>query len=246
MSGLLRPVGPETAQIYWVRRAVVLGATMVLAVAVALIISGTSSGLAVQANPSPPTAGYPVPSSASPSSMQAPMSTPAEVESSTSAVSTPAPKAAARKASTKKTNRSGTVDCSADELRPTLSGKQRLEPKKPNTFQLSLINGSDQTCMARVTKKNFELTIDSGSDRIWSTADCPSAVKSISRKLRAEHAVAWSLTWNGKRSKPDCKSARKMLRPGRYVATAQLVRRHRPTGRCGARGTPDDRGGVKG
>ena len=223
MSGLLRPVGPETAQIYWVRRAVVLGATTVLAVAVALIISGTSSGLAVQANPSPATAGYPVPSSASPTSLQAPMGTPAAVESSTSAVSTPAPKAAARKASTKKTNRSGTVDCSADELRPTLTGKQRTEPKKPNTFQLSLINGSGQTCMVRVTKKNFELTIDSGSDRIWSTADCPSAVNSISRKLRAEHAVAWSLTWNGKRSKPDCKSARKMLRPGRYVATAQLA-----------------------
>ena len=223
MSGLLRPVGPETAHIYWIRRAVVLGATMVLAVAVALIISGTSSGLAVQANPSAPTAGYPVPSSASPSSMQTPMSTPAAVESSTSAVSTPAPKAAMRKASTKKANRSGTVDCSADELRPTLTGKQRLKPKKPNTFQLSLINGSDQTCMAKVTKKNFELTIDAGSDRIWSTADCASAVKSISRKLRAEHAVAWSLTWNGKRSKPDCKSARKMLRPGRYVATAQLA-----------------------
>ena len=115
------------------------------------------------------------------------------------------------------------MDCSADELRLTLTGKQRTEPKKPSTFQLSLINGSDQTCMARVTRKTFELTIDSGSDRIWSTADCPSAVKSISRKLRAEHAVAWSLTWNGKRSKPDCKSARKMLRPGRYVATAQLA-----------------------
>ena len=32
-----------------------------------------------------------------------------------------------------------------------------------------------------------------------------------------------NLTWNGKRSKPDCKSARKALRPGRYVATAQLA-----------------------
>ncbi len=36
MSGLLRPVGPEAAQTYWVRRGLVLGATMVLAVAVAV------------------------------------------------------------------------------------------------------------------------------------------------------------------------------------------------------------------
>jgi hypothetical protein len=88
---------------------------------------------------------------------------------------------------------------------------------------LSLINGSDKTCMARVTKKNFEFAIDSGSDRIWSTADCPSTIKPIRRKLASEHAVAWSLTWDGKRSKPDCKSGRKALRPGAYVATAQLA-----------------------
>jgi hypothetical protein len=108
------------------------------------------------------------------------------------------------------------------ELRPTLTGKQRLAPKKRNTFQLSLINGSEQTCMARVTKTNFELKIYSGSDRIWSTADCPSVIKPISRKLGSEHAVAWTLTWDGKRSKPDCRSAREAPRPGKYVATAQL------------------------
>jgi hypothetical protein len=222
MSGLLRPVGPETAQIYWARRVLVFGATMVLAVAVTLIINGTSSGLAVQANPSPPAAGYPVADSASPSSTQTVMPTPAAVESSASVTSTPALKAATQSASTKKTARSGPDDCPAEELRPTLTGKQRLAPKKHNTFQLSLINGSDETCRARVTNKNFELTIYSGSDRIWSTADCPSTIKPISRKLSAEHAVAWSLTWDGKRSKPDCKSAREVPRPGAYVATAQL------------------------
>ena len=223
MSGLLRPVGPETASTYWVRRVLVFGATMVLAVAVALIVNGTSSGSAIRTNPSPSTAGYTVPSSAPPSWMQTAMPTAAPTESSASATSTPTPQATTRKASTKKTDRSGSPDCSGEDLRPTLTGKQRLALTKPNTFQLSLINGSDQTCMARVTRKNFTLTIDSGSDRIWSTADCPSVIKPISRKLGAEHAVAWSLTWDGKRSKPDCKSARKAPRPGTYVATAKLA-----------------------
>ena len=222
MSGLLRPVGPETASTYWVRRALVFGATMVLAVAVALIISGTSSGSAIRTNPSPPTAGYAVSSSATPSWMQTDMPT-AAVESSASATSMPAPEPTTRRASTKKSDRNGSPDCSGEDLRPTLTGKQRLALKKRNTFQLSLINGSDQTCTARVTRKNFTLTIDSGSDRIWSTADCPSVIKPISRKLGAEHAVAWSLTWDGKRSKPDCKLARKVTRPGTYVATAKLA-----------------------
>jgi hypothetical protein len=224
MSGLLRPVGPETSQTYWVRRALVFGATMVPAVAVVLIISGTSSGSPVRSNPSPPTVGFSLPASPSSSSTQPTMSTPLAVAPSASATSmSPTPAATKRKASTKKSDGRGPVDCPAEELRPTLTGKQRLAPKKPNTFQLSLINGSDKTCMARVTKKKFEFAINSGSDRIWSTADCPSIIKPISRKLGSEHAVAWSLTWDGKRSKPDCKSGHKALRPGTYVATAQLA-----------------------
>jgi hypothetical protein len=220
MSGLLRPVGPETKQTYWARRALVFGAMMVLAVAVTLIINGTTSGSAIRSSP---TAAYSVPISASPSSTETAISAPVAVGPSASATSTgPAPEATERKASTKKTDGRGLLDCSAEELRPTLTGKQRLVPKKRNTFQLSLINGSDQTCMARVTPTNFELKIYSGSDRIWSTADCPSVIKPISRKLGSEHAVAWTLTWDGKRSKPDCRSAREAPRPGKYVATAQF------------------------
>ena len=51
MSGLLRPIGPEPAQIYWARRALVFGAAMVLAIACALIIKGASSGSAAQQDP---------------------------------------------------------------------------------------------------------------------------------------------------------------------------------------------------
>jgi hypothetical protein len=213
MSGLLHPVGPESAQTYWARRVLVFGAATVLAGAVMLIISGTSSGLATQ--PEPPAAGSvsgaAATSSASPSGLDTAMPTPSTVDFSASPTPT---------ASTEENGSS--VDCQAEELRPTLTGKQRLAPKERNTFHLSLINGSDHTCTARVTRKNFELTISSGSDRIWSTDDCRSALDEISRKLGSEHAVAWSLTWDGKRSKSNCRSARETLRPGTYVATARL------------------------
>ena len=85
-----------------------------------------------------------------------------------------------------------------------------------------MINGSDQTCIARVTRKNFELKIYSGNDRIWSTADCRSVDQADQPQARPEHAVAWSLTWDGKRSKSNCKSPRRAARPGTYLATAQL------------------------
>jgi hypothetical protein len=223
MSGLLRPVGPEAAQTYWARRGLVLGATMVLAIAVLLIISGANIGSAVQANPPPSTAGSGMPTSESPSSIPTAMWTPSVVNASVATSSaSPELQASTRTASTKKTHQGRPVDCPAEELRQTLTGKQRLALKRPATFQLSLINGSDQTCIARVTRKNFELRINSGNDRIWSTADCGSIIMPISHELGSEHAVAWSLTWDGKRSKSDCRSAHEALRPGTYLVTAQL------------------------
>jgi hypothetical protein len=223
MSGLIRPVGPEGAQTYWARRGLVLGATVVLASAVLLIISGASIGSAVHANPSPSIAGYAMPSSASPSPLATAVRTPSAVDPSAATASAgPVSTATTRGASTRATQKSGTKYCQAEELRPTLTGKLRLALRRPTTFQLSLINGSDQTCIARVTRQNFELAINSGKDRIWSTADCRSIIKPISSKLGSEHAVAWSLTWDGKRSKSDCRSAPEALRPGSYLVTAQL------------------------
>ena len=223
MSGLLRPVGPETASTYWVRRALVFGATMVLAVAVALIISGTSSGSAIERIRRPKPPGFRCRAQPHQAGSKQPCQQRRRSSPPLQRRRRQHRKATTRKAATKKSDRGGSLDCSGEDLRQTLTGKQRLALKKPNTFQLSLINGSDQTCMARVTRKNFTLTIHSGNDRIWSTADCPSVIKPISRKLGAEHAVAWSLTWDGKRSKPDCKSARKVTHPGTYVATAKLA-----------------------
>ena len=88
---------------------------------------------------------------------------------------------------------------------------------------LSLINGSGQTCTATVNPDNFELRINSGSDRIWSTKDCATIVKPLTRTLKAEQAMAWKLTWNGRRSRAGCKSRPEIPRPGTYYATAQLA-----------------------
>jgi hypothetical protein len=126
------------------------------------------------------------------------------------------------KASARKTQKGTTQSCAPNELRTTLTGKQRIVAKHRTTFQLSLINGSAQTCTSRVTSKNFELKINYRNAQIWTTNDCPSMIKPISRNLAAEHAMAWSLTWDGKGSKSECKSASQALRPGSYVATAQL------------------------
>lgn len=221
MSGVLHPVGPQSVRTYWARRGLVFAATTIFVLALALIIGGPGSGSA--ATPSPASADSASSAAASPSAVETSAPTPSVVDISASA--TPKPSATKNrklKASIRKPQQAAPASCTTKELRPTLTAKRRIVPKHPTTFQLSLINGSAQTCVARVTRKNFQLKINSGSDRIWSTDDCPSMIKTVSRKLRSEHAVAWSLTWNGKRSKSRCKSASQSLHPGRYVATAQL------------------------
>jgi hypothetical protein len=223
MIGLVHPVGPETAGTYWTRRGFVIGATVVLAIALVLTIGGTSSGSAAQASPSTPASAYPVPSATSPNPLQTAPPTPSVVDFSSTSAATASPQpTASKKKKKKKKGHPKPVACAARDLRPTLTGRIRLAPKQRTRFQLSLINGSGRTCTARVTRKNFELKISSGKGQLWSTRDCPSAINTISRKLGSEHAVAWSLTWNGKRSKANCKSARQVPKPGRYAATARL------------------------
>ena len=222
MIGLVHPVGPETAGTYWTRRGFVIGATVVLAIALVLTIGGTSSGSAAQASPSTPASAYPVPSATSPNPPQTAPPTPSVVDFSSTSAATASPQPTASKKKKKKKGHPKPVACPARDLRPTLTGRIRLAPKQRTRFQLSLINGSGRTCTARVTRKNFELKISSGKGQLWSTRDCPSAIHTISRKLGSEHAVAWSLTWNGKRSKANCKSARQVPKPGRYAATARL------------------------
>jgi len=221
MIGLVHPVGPETAGTYWTRRGFVIGATVVLAIALVLTIGGTSSGSAAQASPSTPASAYPVPSATSLNPLRTAPPAPSVVDFSSTSTATASPQPTASKKKKKK-GHPKPVACAARDLRPTLTGRIRLAPKQRTRFQLSLINGSGRTCTARVTRKNFELKISSGKGQLWSTRDCPSAIHTISRKLGSEHAVAWSLTWNGKRSKANCKSARQVPKPGRYAATARL------------------------
>jgi hypothetical protein len=113
--------------------------------------------------------------------------------------------------------------CGPGQLRPTLTGKQLLKPKQVNTFSLSLMNTGAATCLVDVTAANFELKIYSGRDRIWSSDDCSTSVKTIHQNLSTQKSVNWQLAWNGRRSRKDCQSRMEIPKAGTYFATAQLL-----------------------
>lgn len=215
---VLHPVGPEEPRTYWLRRALVLVA--VLAVVALIVIvgvnaSGGERSAVPQASPSPSqqkpggtpsdsTGGSPSPS-ATPSATPSPTPTKSKSPSpSPSPTKTPPP------------------SCDPDDLRATLTGKRKFKAKEDVTFNLSLINGGPRSCVVEVTADTFELKVTSGSDRIWSTADCAKSVKSIKRTIGPEKSVEWQLTWDGKRSVKGCKTRSEVPRPGTYSASAQL------------------------
>ncbi len=227
MSSVLHPVGPEEPKTYWVRRAIVVGAVVLaLIVMIAAIVSQTSSG-SVVAQPTPSASDPSPPAATTPTYTPTPSATPTPAQSTkdkASASPTTSAKAKA-KASAKPSapaTKTAPVACPAGDLRATLTGKQRLKPKQANTFTVSLINGSGTSCDLDVTSDNFELKIYSGQDRIWSTDDCAKSVKTMSKTLAKEQAVEWKLTWDGRRSRAECKQRPEIPNAGTYFATAQF------------------------
>ncbi len=230
MSAVLHPVGPEPEETYWARRIAVLIALVgLVGLVVALVVNGSSSGSAVAADPSPPPVTAPATVSPSPSpspsssaSVQAGASPTPSTTASTKPRASTKPSGQASKSSKPRPVPTGPVACRPKALRTTLTGKQRLKPKQKSTFAVAVTNTSDATCVLSVTPRNFELKIYSGTDRIWSTADCSTAVKKRSVKVKAGDAVEWTTAWDGKRSRKDCRTRTEVPRPGTYFATAQL------------------------
>ena len=237
MTGVLHPVGPEPASTYWLRRAFVVGVVAVLFAVVALLIpNGSSSQLAVPAAPGavppPPvttTSAAVTPAPADPPKSQSTTPTTSGKKDSSAGPSAPSKSRVSSKSQASSKSSAKTAParpaarqlCDPDKLRPTLTGAPRLRVKKPTVFNLSLINGSATTCRVSVNAENFELKIYSGKDRIWSTGDCSTAVRSVNRDVASQRAAVWRMKWNGARSAAGCKSAAEVPKAGTYVVTAQ-------------------------
>jgi hypothetical protein len=223
-------MGPEPAQTYWVRRAVLVAVVLLLAV---IVVFGVANLTKAAVATAPPPAIPPAGTSPSPSTVSSPATT-----STPSAAASPAPSTASGGASasaappksagpsgstaakppaTPTTQPSaatktpatqptpvvtviGTPDCRPAALRVKVSGDRTLSPGQNTTFTLSLVNGAALTCLTSVTDKNFELKIYSGQDRIWSSRDCARSLAAFDKKLAPRAGVAWKMAWNGERS----------------------------------------------
>ena len=119
----------------------------------------------------------------------------------------------------------GPAKCGEGSLSITLAADHRSYAAGANpVFTVTLTNTSDASCVVDAGEASRGILITSGSDRIWSSLDCP-ATENAERTLllpaggRDESVV----TWTRIRSAEGCTDGLPTPKPGTYQAVASVA-----------------------
>jgi hypothetical protein len=189
-----RPVGPEPAQTYWIRRAV-LAAGVLLVVVLLLQLVGGGDGdddrlaqerATATATPSP----GPTPTASADLS------------------ATPDPSASATPSAASCTDEVLQVEAVAGEESYAVGEQPRLELRVTNT--------GTAPCSRDLGQAQVELQVVSGDDRIWSSDDCAPGGEADLTVLQPGAAETSTVTWPGTRSQPGCQGDDEPADAGTY------------------------------
>ncbi|MCS0646876.1 MULTISPECIES: hypothetical protein [Curtobacterium] len=206
MSSLRHPVGPEKPVVYWRRRALVLGALLVVVLVVVLIVVGRGSG-ATSAAPS---------ASASAGSGADASSAGSGSGSGSSRSAAPKPSASASASASKPAAADGST-CTKDQivLTPVLD-KSAYGPTEDPKIAMSIKNSGTNSCHLDLGSAQQVLTISSGQEQYWSSKDCQTGgtnqdVTIKSGQTLTTPAIAWDRT---RSSTSTCDSSRPAVTAG--------------------------------
>ncbi|WP_174184851.1 hypothetical protein [Nocardia barduliensis] len=203
---MLEPNGPLPPEIYWRRRAFAIG---VLVVALALVIwvvlavarGGDSPGDAKAAGSSS-VAAKPVDAAAKPPGESGPPKTSAAATSGAAAGPCP--------------DQSLAIKVTVEQ--PTYkTGEQPV-------FGIVITNISAVACTRDMGSGLQQVSVHTldGQRRLWSSTDCyPDGQPDVRTMSRGEQA-AFTVTWSGTTSQPNCAGERVQVPPGPYSVIAQL------------------------
>ena len=110
--------------------------------------------------------------------------------------------------------------CVASDIVATPKVKGAAYAGSRVTFRLKLTTLESPACTWRVSPSSLAVKLVSGSDRIWSSQDCPASIPSTDVVVRKEHPAKVDVSWRGQRSDSTCSrdhalgAARLVPRPG--------------------------------
>lgn len=94
---------------------------------------------------------------------------------------------------------------------------------RSNSATLLLTSTQTPACTLSITPDLLLMKVTSGSDTIWSSDDCPDALRVQQLVVRADPATRYDFTWNGKRSADGCQANPGSIEPGGYWVKAALI-----------------------
>ncbi|WP_433329724.1 hypothetical protein [Spirillospora sp. CA-294931] len=97
--------------------------------------------------------------------------------------------------------------------------RTQYAPGEMPQFQLTAVNTGERACTFDVGPKALDIRVTSGSDRVWSSAECDGGTGSSIQMLRRGIPYVGVVTWDRKRSTERCQGKRTTVRPGTYVVT---------------------------
>jgi hypothetical protein len=216
---VLQPVGSHPPSVYWVRRAVLLGALLLVVVLVVALVSAARGGAAEDQ-----AAGADAAASSTDGTTDGAGDDTADEAGDASADATGDSAAEGAESPQPEPEPAAPSDCAPTDLTVTLeSDAERYADGADPTFTVTFTNSSAETCLVEAGNGSQALVITSGSDRIWSSHDCP-AVAGGSRPLLLPPGAQESgrVAWPRVRSDEKCSGELPEPRPGTYTAMAVM------------------------
>jgi hypothetical protein len=203
MGSVRHPRGRLPQRVYWIRRSVVLVVALLLVFGIGKLLGGNGqdpSSTGVEAS-----------------------NTAAQQQQQSSAPPSLAPVAPAASASSKVKQPlvAPTGECQDDEV-SVLPSVPRAWGAQPITIRLAL-TGIAPACTFKVSPDSVVVKITSGSDRIWSSQDCPTSVKPADVVVRNGVPSYVNVVWSGRRSDESCSRSTPWANAGFYHAFAAVL-----------------------
>lgn len=202
-----RPRGPLPARVYWFRRLLLLGLVFGLVFGLSRVFGGDGD--------------------TSPEPAAQPASGVATTDATPSAASTAdaAPRAATKPGRTKTRAPLAmpTGPCQDSDVRIVPSLEENAFMGEDVRLTLRLSTFDSPACTWEVSPDTVAVKLTSGSDRIWSSQDCPSAVPTEAVTLRDRKATLVDVVWSGRRSDSDCSRLTDWAQAGYYHVTAAAM-----------------------
>jgi hypothetical protein len=199
-----RPVGPEPAQTYWLRRAVLAAAVLLVVLLLLQLFGGSGDDDRLAQQPD-------VAASATPG----PGPTPDQTASADpGATPDPSASATASASAAPCADEALSVEAAATEDSYAVGDQPRLE--------LRITNTGPTPCSHDVGQAAVELQVVSGADRIWSSDDCAPGGDADVTVLQPRAVETSTVTWPGTRSLPGCQGDDEPAEAGTYRVVGRV------------------------